>query len=72
MQLRSDQARKAQQAAFDNPACFDDDTRELLEWFPQAVREREMEEQLSTWELEPKGGRRSIVETGNGDYAGVE
>jgi hypothetical protein len=62
------QGRKAQQVAFDHPAYFDDDTRELLEWFPQAVRQREMEEQLTPWEIEPRGGRRSIVESANGDY----
>jgi hypothetical protein len=40
------QGRAAQQKAYDNPSCFDEDSEELLAWFDAEVRRREMTGQL--------------------------
>jgi hypothetical protein len=41
------QGRNAQVAALQSPSYYDDDTKELLEWFQQEIRVREREDQLS-------------------------
>jgi hypothetical protein len=65
------QGRVAQKKAFENPAYFDEDTTEILTWFTEEVKRREMENLLGDVDepLEPVGGRRMIIERG-GDKHG--
>lgn len=79
--IRKTQARAAQEKAFESPAFFDADTEELLRWFDEEVRRREMQDQLGH-DGNRAGRRRKVnggnpqvpthVETSRGDYEGVE
>lgn len=40
----SKQGRKAQQAAYDNPVCFDTDSEELMAWFTAELSRRERDD----------------------------
>lgn len=61
------QARVAQERAFKSPAYFDENTRELLEWFHEEVARREMDDQLVSADghkLETAKGRRKPMPKG--------
>lgn len=76
------QGRKAQQKAYDNPVAFDEDSDELLRWFADEVRRREMEGHLgektrgrgrgrpSARRRLPGNGRVIVEHGGNGLDAG--
>jgi hypothetical protein len=51
----SQEARKAQQAAFDHAEPFDEDTHELLTWFNEEVGRREMTSKLTKVQNEKTG-----------------
>lgn len=52
------QARKAQQAALDNPICADADSEELLAWFHAEVSKRERNSQLGANSRQAPNDRR--------------
>jgi|GEM_PF-463769 len=71
------QGRAAQLKAYEKPAFFDEDTSDILIWFENEVRVREMEEHLATDATVPSK-MRIIRERGNGkagdagEYVGPE
>jgi hypothetical protein len=64
----SKQGREAQQAAFDSPIFYDEDTTELMAWFESEVASREMESKLADPAPKRKGKAKSftpvVVENG--------
>jgi hypothetical protein len=70
------QGRAAQQKAFERPTFYDQDTSDILLWFNEEVRRREMDGLLADVELSLPATSRTIVERGgNGgdaEYVGTE
>jgi hypothetical protein len=74
------QGVKAQKAAYEQPAFFDEDTRDILLWFQTEVKRREMEGMLAENKIpqglqvvRERGGKRNgSGQVGDTEYVGVE
>jgi hypothetical protein len=63
--ITRDQGRKAQQAAFDSPACHDLDSEELFSWFQAELLRRERD--VPSAPAKAPKGKRVVVENGRGE-----